>query len=58
MNEQQLRREAAALARDCRKINKSGSWTIREWNESLRKTYRTFMTNMRIFHRIHGTWET
>lgn len=57
MNERQLRQKAAELAWDCRRIDRSGSWTIREWNDSLRNTLRTFMANMRRFHRVHGTWE-
>lgn len=57
MNERQLRREAAQLARECRAIRRSGSWTIREWNNSVRANLRSFMNNMRRFHHIHDTWE-
>jgi hypothetical protein len=57
MNEKQLRQYAAELARDCRKIERKGDWTIREWNHSIRASVRVYMRNTRRFHRVHGTWE-
>ena len=58
MNERQLRQKAAELARDCRKIEKSGAWTIRDWNRSVRTTVHLFMDNMRHWARVNDTWST
>lgn len=57
MNRQQLRKNAAELARDCRTIERKGLWTIREWNHSIRLTVKHYMRNVERFHRVHGTWE-
>jgi hypothetical protein len=52
--EAQLRRNAAALARDCRSIVRQGNWTIREWNQKVRTTYRTYMRNIRHFEKANS----
>lgn len=57
MNERELRRKAAELARECRAINKSGSWTIKAWNEGVRMTIRHYMSSTRRFCRVHEMWE-
>ena len=57
MNEKQLRQYAAELVRDCRKIEREGDWTIREWNRSIRRSVHAYMKHTRAFHRAHGTWE-
>jgi hypothetical protein len=57
MNEKTLRKLAAELARDCRSIDKQGNWSIRDWNNRVRRTYRNYMTSTRTFHRVHDSWE-
>lgn len=57
MNMRQLRKSAAELARDCRTIERTGVWSIKEWNDSVRSTVRNYMKNTLHFHRVHGTWE-
>lgn len=56
-NMKQLRNKAAELARECRAINKSGNWSIKEWNDQVRSTIRNYMKNTLRFNRAHGTWE-
>jgi hypothetical protein len=55
MNMKQLRKSAAELARDCRKIERKGEWTTREWNDQVRSAIRNYMNNALRFHRAHGT---
>lgn len=57
MNTKLVRSEAAKLARDCRSIARLGTWTTREWNDSVRSTIRSYMANTIRFHKINGTWE-
>lgn len=57
MNMRQLRKSAAELARDCRKLERKGEWTTKEWNNKVRSTARNYMNNTLRFHCAHGTWE-
>jgi hypothetical protein len=57
MNTKTLRQEAAKLARDCRTIDRLGTWTLKEWNDSVRSTIRTYMANTARFHQAQGTWK-
>lgn len=56
MNEQQLRKSAAELAKDLRKMERKGSWTISEWNSVVRNTVGIYMSNTRIFYKVNGDW--
>lgn len=49
LSRQELRDNAAALAKDCRRIERKGNWTIREWNSKVRFTVRNYMQNIRRF---------
>lgn len=57
MTEKELRKKAAELTKDLRTIKKVGTWRIREWNDKIRFTVRSYMNNTRHFAKIHGTWE-
>lgn len=49
MNEAQLRKNAAELARDIRRIPLLGNWTRKQWNDKVRVTIRHYLANMRRF---------
>jgi len=57
MNEKELRRKAARLARECRAIERKGDWTIKGWNDQVRATVQGYMKNTRYFHQVHGMWD-
>jgi len=55
MNEKELRKKAAELARECRSIPRK-TLTIRENVRAIRAAVKGYMVNIRRFHRVHGTW--
>lgn len=58
MNEQQLRKSAAELARDIRKMERQyPGWSIKEWNEHVRKTIKHYMDSVRYFFKANGDWD-
>lgn len=48
-----IRHEAALLAIDLRHIEKRDTWTIREWNRSVRYTVHSYVDNMRRFYQVN-----
>lgn len=52
-SEQRIRRNAAGLARDVRRIELAGDWTRREWNNQVRIAIRQYISNTRKFLRAN-----
>lgn len=57
MNERQLRKDAADLARKSRSFERFGQWGVKEWNDKVRLSYLGFMLRMRRFYKQHDVWE-
>ena len=58
MNEKQLRKSGAELARDIRKIDRQyPGWSIKEWNQQVRKSVQQYMDSVRHFYKVNGDWD-
>jgi hypothetical protein len=54
MTEQELRSNAAQLAREIRAMERKGDWSIRQWNRQVRLAVRGYMRNTLQFLRSNA----